>query len=87
MLLPAAELKRLRWRCRRGLRELDVLLNGYLERLLVSSAAPERHAFGRLLEESDMELYDWLTGRCRAPDDGYAALIERILNSARKPAP
>ena len=86
MATAPPELKRLRWRCRRGMRELDVLLCGYLERLSVTGAPPDQQLFERLLGESDMDLYDWLTRRCRAPDDEYAALVERILNAAREPA-
>jgi antitoxin CptB len=51
-----AEAKRLAWLCRRGARELDMLLQGYLKE--VYPRAPERHqnAFRRLLEHSDPEL-------------------------------
>jgi antitoxin CptB len=56
-------LKRLRWRCRRGMRELDVLLTGFLERRFAALDSDQQASFVRLLECQDPDLLDWLTGR------------------------
>jgi antitoxin CptB len=76
-----SDVNRLRWRCRRGMRELDVLLQGFLEGLAATGAVAELATFGRLLEESDMDLYDWLTGRSAPRDAAYADLLSRIARS------
>jgi antitoxin CptB len=82
--LPAAALNRLRWRCRRGMRELDVLLTGYLERRLAGDDAAALTLFADLLDEGDTDLYLWLTRRA-APAHPYAGLVQEILAAAGAP--
>lgn len=68
-----------RWRCRRGMKELDVLLARWLERRW-SGAGPEaRAAFLRLLELPDPQLFDWLLQGIRPADAGIAAIVDDIL--------
>ena len=52
---------RLRWQCRRGMRELDVLLTNYLEDQYPESAEPDKEAFRRVLALPDPDLmsYCW----------------------------
>lgn len=57
----------LRWRTRRGLRELDLILQRYLEQRYASAPEAERRAFAALLEETDADLLDWLLGRSQPP--------------------
>jgi antitoxin CptB len=78
--LPAAgpqDLGRLRWRCRRGMKELDVLLARYLERHFCSASNHEQDAFRRLLETQDTILYAYCLGSEQPPPE-FATLIERI---------
>ncbi len=72
------ELKRIRWRCRRGMRELDQLFERYLERLWSASSDAERGVFLRLLECEDDKLWRWFMGYEQCPDGELAALIQRI---------
>lgn len=74
----SAEHNRLRWRCRRGLLELDVLLGRFLERHYESLAAEERTAFERLLRESDQTLSTWLNGQDRPRDTGLRNIVRKI---------
>jgi antitoxin CptB len=76
--MNAAELGRLRWRCRRGMRELDVLLRRYLERDWPQADAVERNAFRALLERQDPEVSALLLGRLAADDEALARVLERI---------
>ncbi len=69
---------RLRWRCRRGTKELDSLLAGFLERHFETLAAADRVAFEALLEQSDDLLLDWLLGRARPEREDWRRLVERI---------
>ena len=69
---------RLRWRCRRGRRELDLLLERYLSDRYEQADAAERAGFETLLEHSDPELEDLLTGRLAPESPQQARVIERI---------
>ena len=77
------ELPRLAWRCRRGMKELDLLLRGWLEARYPLASASQRLAFERLLELSDPQLAGCLLGAEPAPHADLAALIEAIR--AREP--
>jgi antitoxin CptB len=77
--LPAdpVELGRLRWRCRRGMKELDVLLARYVDEKFCGASKSEQEAFKQLLEAQDTDLYAYCLGQERPPAH-FAALIERI---------
>ncbi|HSH27456.1 MAG TPA: succinate dehydrogenase assembly factor 2 [Wenzhouxiangella sp.] len=68
---------RLRWRCRRGMQELDVMLGGWLEACWGEAGEDLREAFERLLEVEDDRLWDWLLGRSR-PEPELASIVEAI---------
>lgn len=73
--------KRLKWRCRRGMRELDAVFDGYLERVYDTLPAEQRIGFAKLLDESDPTLYGWLTGRGEPDDPSLRALLQHVLDS------
>ncbi len=50
------ELSRLKWQCRRGSLELDLLLKNYLETVYISADAEEKLAFVELLQREDAEI-------------------------------
>ena len=70
---------RLRWHCRRGMKELDVLLERWLERGWPAADARARLAFEWLLEQPDPDLADWLIGGARPCDAAHAALVDDIV--------
>lgn len=73
-----AELRRLRWRCRRGMRELDQLMLRYLDGRWPAADEAERSLFLRLLDTEDDKLWRWFMGYEHCPDAELAALVERI---------
>lgn len=77
------ELAKLRWRCRRGMRELDMLLLGYVDEVYTRAPAEEQAAFRRLLTTPDPEILALLTGRSATDDEGVAAIIARLLDRGR----
>lgn len=82
-LLPTIdpkELGKLRWACRRGMRELDILLARYLDDHFCGASSSEQAAFRLLLETQDTILYRYCLGE-QAPPPEFAALIERITAS------
>ena len=73
-----SELDRLRWHCRRGLLELDLVLSRFLEREWQRLPPAQRAAFKLLLERSDTELWDLVCGRLQ-PEPGDAATVVGLL--------
>ncbi|MGY0504632.1 FAD assembly factor SdhE [Luteimonas sp. e5] len=74
----SAELRRIRWRCRRGMRELDQLLERYLAHAWATDSESQRAVFLRLLDCEDDKLWRWFMGYEDCPDVEIASLIERI---------
>jgi antitoxin CptB len=73
-----AELKRLRWRCRRGMRELDQLLTRWLDREWTAASDSQREVFLRLLDSEDDRLCRWFLGHETAPEAALDSLIHYI---------
>jgi antitoxin CptB len=76
------DLGKLLWRCRRGMKELDVLLTRYLEEQFCDAPAAHQEAFRTLLEAPDPEVYGYLLGERRPPTALLSSLIERITGRA-----
>src|SRR5271157_4815758 len=72
------ELNRLRWRCRRGMLENDLVLAHFLEARGDGLSAEEIAALNRLLELSDNELWDLLSGRQEAAEAAVAPMLETL---------
>jgi antitoxin CptB len=72
------ELKRIRWRCRRGMRELDQLFERYLAQRWAHASDEERGVFLRLLDCEDDKLWRWFMGYEPCPDVALASLVQTI---------
>jgi antitoxin CptB len=72
---------RLVWRCRRGIREMDILLLNYLESHYDFASTEEQNIFEELLEETDLDILSWVMQRT-SPDKKYIELITFIRESA-----
>ena len=75
-----SEESRLRWQCRRGMRELDELLLRYLENHYVDADAQEKAAFCAVLDLADPELNAYLLQRQTPASESIASVIQRILS-------
>jgi antitoxin CptB len=71
------------WRCRRGMRELDVLLKSYLDTRYALAAAVERRAFEAVLGLPDPELWAYVLGERVPSDPEIRHVIERIARHSR----
>ncbi len=71
-------LRRLRWQCRRGLLELDVLFVRFLEQRYSALSTKEQGDFRRLLEQPDQTLLGWIQGQHEPPAD-LKNIIHRII--------
>ena len=72
---------RLKWRARRGMRELDEVLTSYLARCLDDLNTQQLSTLERFLEQNDMNLLSWLTGKTEPNDKQFAKLVRNILES------
>jgi antitoxin CptB len=75
-----SEESRLKWQCRRGMRELDELLLGYLERCYPDDSEADKVAFRQILALDDPELNGYLLQRQTPSSEPIARVIERILS-------
>ena len=73
----ATERSRLYWQCRRGMLELDILLQEYCRDRLADS---ELTQFADLLTCSDEQLYGYLMGRVKPTDVKISKIVNRIRN-------
>lgn len=67
---------RLRWKCRRGMRELDQAMLAYLDHHFDAATEGERHVFEELLDEQEPELYALVCGQRDEPR--YRPVIDKI---------
>lgn len=78
---PSDEQRRLRWRCRRGMRELDVLLTAYLDVRYQHAPSKTQQDFAYLLEQEDDQLWDWLLGRSVPEEARLAAIVTEVVTA------
>ena len=80
---PGREDRRLLWHCRRGMKELDMLLEGFARRALPGARPDERARFAQLLALPDPTLAGYLLGGQTHPEPELAHLLERIRTLCR----
>ena len=76
------EKSRLRWQCRRGMRELDELLGRFMADGYETLDSREREHLVHLLEYPDQLLLSWFMGRAVPADGDIARLVRRIRHTA-----
>ena len=76
-------INRLRWQCRRGMKELDQLLTGYLDDGYDVASDADKAAFHALLELSDPELTGYLLQRREPGSEIIARGIDILLGRNR----
>ena len=71
---------RLRWHCRRGMLELDLVLARFLDRQFSTLSPAQQSAFKTLLECSDNELWDLVCGRAEPvqPDADTRSVLQLL---------
>jgi antitoxin CptB len=76
------KINRLAWQCRRGMRELDELLNSFLQRGYRCLDEAAQETFAALLEYPDAVLLELLMGRMPPADKDVARIVQEIRNTA-----
>ena len=79
--MDETSVRRLRWRCRRGMLELDLWLQSFFDEHFLALDESVQAAFERLLEENDQVLLGWLSGTSSATDPEIRDLVERIRHT------
>lgn len=71
-------MERLRWRCRRGLLELDVVLRNFLDQGYASLSVAEQEVFDKLLAIPDNVLWSYVQGSENPPEKELRQLVSKI---------
>ncbi|MCX2981852.1 succinate dehydrogenase assembly factor 2 family protein [Halieaceae bacterium IMCC14734] len=77
------EFNRLCWHSRRGMLELDLILEPFVQRRFRELSAADQLRYERLLECEDQDLFSWFLGRVEPEDEEIAAIVRRILEFVR----
>ena len=77
-----ARLDRARWRCRRGMKELDVLLERFAARGLERIDDGDLDALERLLDSPDQDILEWLASASATPPSGMLGIVSLIRSAA-----
>ena len=73
------ELKRLSWQCRRGIKEVEVLLAPFFEKHFSDLSEQDQKLFVALLDEQDVEMFEWFTLRAEPADPDMKHIVNVIL--------
>lgn len=71
-------LKKLRWQCRRGAKELDAMLCAYLDRYYISADSSEQKRFIELLQLEDNQLLAYFFDNKAPAEPELRPIIEKI---------
>ncbi|HVC28945.1 MAG TPA: succinate dehydrogenase assembly factor 2 [Gammaproteobacteria bacterium] len=76
------DLSRLRWQCRRGMKELDMLLEAYLNDRFSQATPAEQQAFTALLELPDPVLMAYIVGRSLPEVEEQRRVIDTLRRTS-----
>jgi len=71
----------LRWRCRRGMLELDILLNGFLDKSYKKLTVQQKNTLDQMLDYPDQLLFDLFLGHMQSSDNSVSELVQTIRHS------
>ena len=66
------------WQCRRGMLELDILLNNFVDKKINDLTRQQKQSFELLLSYPDQTLFDLLMGNSVSSDASIATLVQQI---------
>lgn len=79
------ELNRMRWAARRGMLELDLVLEPFVTARYASLAERDRERFQQLMICEDQDLFLWFLRREQPADEELAAIVSQILEFVHTP--
>ena len=78
--MSQAEYNRLRWSCRRGMRELDFWFLDFLDHHYSALTSEEQETFAQLLEYPDQTLFEWLMNTAQPTVPRLRQMIGKMQN-------
>jgi len=81
-IMPEQVDAKLRWRCRRGMLELDILLNEFIEKQYTDLNAQQKEVLNQVLDYPDQLLFDLFLGHMQSSDNHVSDLVQTIRQSA-----
>ncbi len=84
LMLGARELSKLRWRCRRGLLENDLMIESFFNRFEKDLTVKIAQALYDLMDLSDNDLMDLFLKRTELTKDFYTSERQEVLDMIRK---
>ena len=72
---------RLLWRCRRGIKEMDIILQEFINVSYDHLNDEDKNAFSKLLDEQDLDILNWIMGKDKPANDRLANIINIIKTS------
>ena len=74
---------RLFWACRRGMLELDILLNGFLTDCFDGLNLEQKNNFVSLLSYQDPDIFAWVMGHATPEEAGLITITTAIRSHAQ----
>ena len=75
-------LARLKWNCRRGMLELDIILGGFLQDCFMELPETDKQDFEKLLACQDQDLFNWLVHKQIPTDPSLVHIVAGIIAHA-----
>ena len=72
---------RLLWQCRRGIKEMDIIFQDFINHSYDQLTDDEKNAFLRLLDEQDLDILNWIMGKDKPYDNELVNIINIIRES------
>jgi antitoxin CptB len=76
---------RLLWRCRRGIQEMDILLQRFIVQYYDQLSPEEIHILDGLLDQADPDILSWIRGTSEPPTKKYNRIIKLIRDTTANP--
>jgi antitoxin CptB len=84
-MIPKDEINRMRWASRRGMLELDLVLEPFVVARYASLGERDRLRFQQLMSCEDQDLFAWFMQRERPEDEELRAIVSKVLEFTLTP--
>ena len=82
-MISDQEINRMRWASRRGMLELDLVLEPFVMSRYARLAEADRLRFQQLMSCEDQDLFAWFLGREQPDDEELRGIISKVLEFAQ----
>ncbi|MFT6791151.1 MAG: antitoxin CptB [Cellvibrionaceae bacterium] len=81
------ELNRIRWASRRGMLELDLILQPFIENSYSALSREDQQRYQKLLDEQDVDLFAWLLNHQIPPNQELQRIVQIVRDSVSSKSP